>query len=83
MAGVGEFLAFTDTRGGLAGLDAGVIDAFVATLAGYQAKTVEHETVRRAVAATVRRPRETGQPGCAGGGPGGEVDQAGQPAFRS
>lgn len=39
----GEFLAFTDTRGGLAGLDAGVIDAFVATLAGYQAKTVEHK----------------------------------------
>jgi site-specific recombinase XerD len=39
----GEFLAFTDTRGGLAGLDAGVIGAFVATLAGYQAKTVEHK----------------------------------------
>jgi len=28
---------------GLAGLDAGVIGAFVATLAGYQAKTVEHK----------------------------------------
>jgi site-specific recombinase XerD len=39
----GEFLAFADTRGGLAGLDAGVIAAFVATLAGYQAKTVEHK----------------------------------------
>jgi site-specific recombinase XerD len=39
----GEFLAFTDTRGGLTGLDARVIDAFVATLAGYQAKTVEHK----------------------------------------
>ena len=39
----GEFLAFTDARGGLAGLDAGVIGAFVATLAGYQAKTVEHK----------------------------------------
>ncbi len=39
----GEFLAFTGTRGGLAGLDARVIDAFVATLAGYQAKTVEHK----------------------------------------
>jgi hypothetical protein len=38
----GEFLAFTGGRGGLAGLDAGVIGAFVATLAGYQAKTVEH-----------------------------------------
>src|SRR6266851_6811455 len=35
----GEFLAFTGTRSGLAGLDAGVIAAFVATLAGYQAKT--------------------------------------------
>ena len=39
----GEFLAFTGTRGGLAGLDAGAIGAFVATLAGYQAKTVEHK----------------------------------------
>jgi site-specific recombinase XerD len=39
----GEFLAFTGTRSGLAGLDAGVIDAFVTTLAGYQAKTVEHK----------------------------------------
>jgi site-specific recombinase XerD len=39
----GEFLAFTDARGGLAGLDTGVVDAFVATLAGYQAKTVEHK----------------------------------------
>ncbi|MBO0884767.1 MAG: tyrosine-type recombinase/integrase [Mycobacterium sp.] len=39
----GEFLAFTGNRGGLAGLDAGIIDAFVATLAGYQAKTVEHK----------------------------------------
>ncbi len=39
----GEFLAFTGGRGGLAGLDARVIGAFVATLAGYQAKTVEHK----------------------------------------
>jgi integrase len=39
----GEFCAFTGGRGGLAGLDAGVIGAFVATLAGYQAKTVEHK----------------------------------------
>jgi site-specific recombinase XerD len=39
----GEFCAFTGRRGGLAGLDAGVIGAFVATLAGYQAKTVEHK----------------------------------------
>lgn len=39
----GEFVAFTGTRGGLAGLDAGVLGAFVATLAGYQAKTVEHK----------------------------------------
>ena len=38
-----EFCAFTGRRGALAGLDAGVIDAFVATLAGYQAKTVEHK----------------------------------------
>jgi len=39
----GEFLAFTGARGRLAGLDAGGIGAFVATLAGYQAKTVEHK----------------------------------------
>ena len=39
----GEFLAFTGRRGGLAALDTRVIDAFVATLAGYQAKTVEHK----------------------------------------
>jgi len=40
---VGEFLAFTGARGGLGGLDGGVVSAFVATLAGYQAKTVEHK----------------------------------------
>jgi integrase len=39
----GEFLAFTGTRGGLGGLDGGVIGAFVTTLAGYQPKTVEHK----------------------------------------
>jgi integrase len=39
----GEFLAFTASRGGLAALDGGVIGAFVTTLAGYQAKTVEHK----------------------------------------
>jgi integrase len=38
----GEFLAFIGGRGGLAGLDGAVIGAFVVTLAGYQAKTVEH-----------------------------------------
>ena len=40
---VGEFLAFTGARGGLAGLDGGVVGAFVVTLAGYQSKTVEHK----------------------------------------
>jgi integrase len=39
----GEFLAFGDTRGGLAELGVGVIDAFVATLVGYQLKTVEQK----------------------------------------
>jgi integrase len=39
----GEFLAFTGARGGLAALDGAVIGAFVTTLAGYQAKTVEHK----------------------------------------
>ncbi|MBV9196381.1 MAG: tyrosine-type recombinase/integrase [Solirubrobacterales bacterium] len=39
----GEFLAFIGARGGLGGLDGAVIGAFVQTLAGYQAKTVEHK----------------------------------------
>ncbi|MGC8627201.1 MAG: site-specific integrase [Acidimicrobiales bacterium] len=39
----GELLAFTAKRGTLAALDARTIGAFVATLAGYQAKTVEHK----------------------------------------
>ena len=39
----GEFVAFTGGRGGLARCDEGTIDAFVATLAGYQAKTVEQK----------------------------------------
>jgi len=39
----GEFLAFVCTRGGLVRLEVRGIDAFVATLSGYQAKTVEHK----------------------------------------
>ncbi len=39
----GEFIAFTGTRGGLAACDAATIEAFVAALAGYQAKTVEQK----------------------------------------
>jgi integrase len=39
----GEFVAFTGTRGGLACCDANMIGAFVATLAGYQFKTVEQK----------------------------------------
>src|SRR5258707_9900469 len=39
----GEFVAFTGTRGGLACCDAATIGAFVATLAGYQFKTVEQK----------------------------------------
>ncbi len=39
----GEFLAFLDTRGGLTGCDADAVGAFVATLAGYQFKTVEQK----------------------------------------
>jgi integrase len=38
-----EFVAFAGTRGGLARCDAGVVEAFVATLTGYQAKTVEQK----------------------------------------
>jgi integrase len=39
----GEFLAFLGSRGGLACCNAGTISAFVATLAGYQVKTVEQK----------------------------------------
>lgn len=39
----GEFAAFVGTRGGLARLDADVVGAFVATLSGYQVKTVEQK----------------------------------------
>lgn len=39
----GEFVAFVNTRGGLARLDAETVAAFVATLSGYQVKTVEQK----------------------------------------
>jgi integrase len=39
----GEFVAFTGTRGGLAVCGAATIEAFVATLTGYQFKTVEQK----------------------------------------
>ena len=39
----GEFVAFVGTRGGLGCCDASGIGAFVATLAGYQVKTVEQK----------------------------------------
>jgi integrase len=39
----GEFVAFAGTRGGLACCDAATIGAFVTTLTGYQAKTVEQK----------------------------------------
>jgi len=39
----GEFVAFLATRGGMARCDATAVQAFVATLAGYQFKTVEQK----------------------------------------
>ena len=39
----GEFVAFTGTRGGVACCDAAAVEAFVATLTGYQVKTVEQK----------------------------------------
>ena len=39
----GEFVAFVGTRGGLERCDAGMVEAFAATLAGYQVKTVEQK----------------------------------------
>ncbi len=58
----GEFLAFTGGHGGLAGLDAGVIGAFVATLAGYQAKT-EDATAGSSTRLCWRRSRRRSRPG--------------------
>ena len=39
----GDFIGFLNTRGGMDGCDARAIEAFVATLAGYQFKTVEQK----------------------------------------
>jgi len=39
----GEFIAFAGTRGGLERCDTATVSAFTATLAGYQAKTVEQK----------------------------------------
>jgi site-specific recombinase XerD len=39
----GDFVALLDTRGGLAACDARAVEAFVASLAGYQFKTVEQK----------------------------------------
>ena len=39
----GEFVAFSARRGGVARCDAATIEAFVATLTGYQVKTVEQK----------------------------------------
>jgi integrase len=39
----GDFIGFLDTRGGMAGCDAGPVEAFVTGLAGYQFKTVEQK----------------------------------------
>ncbi len=53
----GEFLSFADTRGQLAECDARTVGAFVATLSGYQAKTVEQKlcAVRSFLRFAVRR----------------------------
>ena len=74
----GEFLAFTASRGGLAGLDGAVIGAFVATLAGYQSKTVEHKLCAVRSLLRFAAARRADRPGCAGDGPGGQVEQAGE-----
>ena len=77
----GEFVAFTGTRGGLACCDAAMIGAFVATLAGYQVKTVEQKlcAVRSFLRfASRRRPGR----GCLpGGGPRGTL-RPGRPGSR-
>ncbi len=65
-------------RGGLAGLDGAVIGAFVATLAGYQAKTVEHKLC--AVRSLLRFADDgwADRRGCARRRSGGEVGEAGE-----
>ena len=77
----GEFLAFTGTRGGLAGLDAGGdrrVRGHPGRLPGQDGGA---EAVRGAVVPAVRRRRRAGRRRGAGGGPGGEID-AGRPGSR-
>ena len=74
----GEFLAFTASRGGLAGLDGAVIGAFVRDAGRLCAEDGGAQAVRGAVASAVRRSRRADRPGCAGDGPGGQIDQAGE-----
>ena len=54
----GEFIAFAGTRGGLGHCGAGTVGAFTATLAGYQAKTVEQKLC--ALRSFIRFAAETG-----------------------
>ena len=62
----GEFVAFLDTRGGMARCDGGAVEAFVATSAGYQCKTVEQKLCALRVGAEklshVMRPARTRVP---------------------
>jgi len=73
-----EFVGFVDTRGGMAGCGAGAVEAFVATLAGYQFKTVEQKLcavrffLRFASGRGIDRRRRAGL------GPGREVPKADQ-----
>ena len=63
---------------GLARCDAGAVEAFVATLAGYQFKTVEQKLCAVRSFLQVRVRRRPGRRRRAGRGPGGDVPQAGQ-----
>ena len=74
----GEFVAFIGTRGGLACCDAAAIEAFVATLAGYQVKTVEQKLC--ALRSFLRFASADGLIDAAvpGRGPGSALEQAGQ-----
>ena len=62
----GEFVAFLDTRGGMARCDGGAVEAFVATSTGYQFKTVEQKLCALRVGAEklshVMRPARTRVP---------------------
>ena len=77
----GEFVAFIGTRGGLARCDAATIEAFVATLTGYQVKTVEQKLCALRSFLTFASAEGLLDAAVARRRPGRALDQAGQGAI--